>query len=109
MLKDMLTVTTAQVAREVLTADGYGSATTTTTLTTLTRSQIWQAGGGNRFLSDKIAKASTHVLAIETGEYTFTDADRYLVYDSKTYKLVGHADDISQQGKLTIIGLERIS
>jgi len=109
MLADMLTLTTVQVAREVYTTDGLGGGSTSTTLTTLARAAIWQAGSGDRFLSDKVAKASSHVLACETDEYTWADSDAKVVYGSTVYRTVGHADDVANRGDLTVIGLERIS
>ena len=108
-LADLLTLTTVQVALEVYTPDGLGGGSTSTTLTTLTRSAIWQAGSGDRFLSDKVAKASSHVLACETGEYTWADTDAKIVYGSSVYRTVGHADDVANRGELTVIGMERIS
>jgi len=109
MLRDMLTLTTVQVQRDTITPDGMGGSTTTSVLTTLSRSQIWQAGNSNPFISDKITNASTHVLAIETGAYTFIDDDAFIIHGSTTYKTVGHADDVAQQGEITILGLEWFS
>ncbi len=105
----MLTLTTVQVAREVFTTDGMGGGSTSTTLTTLDRAAIWQAGGGNNYLSDKITKASTHVLAVESATYTWTDADAKVVYGSEVYKVTGHADDIEHLALLTVVGLERLT
>jgi hypothetical protein len=109
MLKDVLTLTGVTVDRITETSDGMGGMTTTTLTTTLTRCQIWQGGGRTSFISDKMANASTHLMAIETGEYTFSDADQYVKNGSVTYKLTGHADDVAHQGEITVIGLERIT
>lgn len=109
MLKDMLTLSGVQVAKEVVTPNGLGGSTTTTTLTTLSRCQIYQAGGSNRYISDKMAKASTHVLVIEPGTYSFTDDDHYIINGSNKYKLTGHVDDVVHQGLICTIGLEKIT
>ena len=109
MIRDVLTLTTVSVAREVYTPDGLGGGSTSTTLTTLSRAAIWAAGSGDRFLSDKVAKASTHVLAVEPDTYTWASGDLKVVYGSNTYRVQGHPDDILQRGELTVVGLERIT
>ncbi len=110
MLKSMLNLkSSVKIRRITETSDGYGGLSSSTTLTTLTRASIWQPGSGDSTLSDKITKTSTHVLACLTGEYTFADTDREVIYNSVTYKITGHADDVANRGELTIIGLERLS
>ena len=109
MIRDVLTLTGVQVAREVYTTDGLGGGSTSTTLTTLDRAAIWMAGSGNRFLSDKIAKASSHVLAVEPGSYTWAAGDAKVVYGSSVYRVVGHPDDVLNRGELVVVGLERIT
>lgn len=109
MLTDLLNLTTVQVGRKTETPDGMGANTATTVLTTLSRASIWSSGSNNRYLSEKVNKASTHVLALVTGEYTFLDTDYTVVYDGFTYKLTGHADDVANRGEITVIGMERIS
>jgi hypothetical protein len=109
VIRDLLTLTTVQVARDVYTTDGMGGRTTSTTLTTLSRAAIWQAGSGDRFLSDKVAKASTHVLAFEPSAYAWAAGDLRVVYGGGTYRVTGHADDVFQTGELMVVGLERIS
>lgn len=98
-----------QIRRMTETSDGMGGVTTSTTLTTLSRANIWQPGSGAVTLSDKITKVSTDVLALEYGEYTFTDADMECIYDGKTYKIMGHDDNVANRNELVIVGLERTS
>lgn len=107
-LRDVLTLTTVQVAREVYTTDGMGGGSTSTTLTTLDRAAIWMAGSGNQFLSDKVAKASSHVLAVGTDSYTWVSTDAKVVHGSNVYRVVGNSDDVMNLGELTIVGLERL-
>lgn len=109
MLRDMLTLTGVQVRRLTETTDGMGGLSTVSVITTLSRCQIWGVNSFNRYLSDKVTRASSHVLAIETGEYTFNDFDMQVLNGTNTYTVTGHADDISHQGELTIIGLDRKS
>ena len=107
---DLMTLTDVQVARETAAAnDGMGGITgPTTTLTTLNRAAIWQAGNSDRFLSDKVAKASTHVLAYPTGAYAWADTDKFVVYDSVRYKVQGRGDDVMNRSEMTVVGLEYI-
>ena len=108
MLRDMLTLASAvTVVREVAENDGMGGLTVSTTETVLTVAQIWQSGSGRPFISEQIAKSSTHVLAIETGEYSFA-GDEKVSWNGDTFKVVGYADDVANQGEITTIGLERI-
>jgi hypothetical protein len=109
MLASLLNLSTVQVRRITEAQDGMGGVTTATTITTLTRANIWQPSSNDRFVSDKIAAASTHVLALEYGEYTFTDADQEVIYDSNTYRITGHADNVANRNELVIVGLERLS
>jgi len=109
MLDDMLTLTSIQIRKVTQTPDGMGGFSSASVLTTLTKAQIWQAGSNNRYLSDKITRASTHVLAIRTGEYTFSDEDIEAYNGTEVYKITGHADDVANQGEITIVGLERLT
>lgn len=108
-LRNALLLTTVQVAREVYTTDGLGGGSTSTTLTTLSRAAIWAIGSRDSFLSDKIAKVSSHVLAVEPGTYTWDDSDLKVVYGGDTFKVTGHTDDVMQLGVITTVGLERLS
>lgn len=109
MLRDMLNLTAVQVAREADTADGKGAVSQSTTLTTLGAAQIWQNSGSSGVLSDKISKMSSHVLACEPGGYAWNEYDRYVVYGSIRYKVVGRADNVSQMDEVEVVGLELIT
>ena len=110
MYSSMLNIKSAvQIRRVVETSDGFGATTTATTVTTLSRASIWEVSARDTYLSDKIYKASTHLLALLPDEYTFTDDDEQVLYDSKTFELTGHENDVAQYGKVKIIGMERIS
>ena len=110
MYRNMLNLTdTVQIRTVVETPDGFGATSTATTITTLTRAGIWQVSARDSYLSDKIYKASTHVLAILPDEHTFTDDDEQVLYDSKTFEIVGHENDVCEYGKVKIIGMERLS
>ena len=112
--RDMLNIASGvTITKQTRTADGMGGYTTTAATSTLSLAAIWQANSFNRYMSEKIAKDSTHVLAFETGGYDFDDtasAENITVaYDSVNYRPVGHADDVMQKGIITVIGLERTS
>lgn len=107
-LRDHLNLSVT-VARVTVSIDGYGNASSSTVSTVIPRATIWSPGQGDRRISDKIAKTSTHVLVIETGAYTFADADATVTCDGVVYKLIGHPDDVASQGHMTLHGMERIS
>jgi len=109
MIRDMLQLTTVQVGRVAITPDGMGGTTTTTTLTTLPFAAIWQAGASNPYLADRVALASSHLLAVETTAYTWAQDDQTVVYGAQNFDIVGRPDDVANQGELTIVGLERIT
>ena len=109
-IRSMLNLKDAvQIRRMVETSDGMGGVTTATTITTLSRASIWQPGSSTVAISDKLTKVSTDILALEYGAYTFDDTDRECIYAGKTYKIMGHDDDVASRGELTIVGLERTS
>ena len=110
-ITDLMLLTTVQVARETAPAnDGMGGITgPTTTMTTLNRAAIWQAGNADRYLGDKVAKASTHVLAYPTSYYAWADTDKYVVYDSVTYRVTGRGDEVMNRDEMTVVGLEYIT
>lgn len=110
MLRDMLNLTDAvQVAREVEGSDGMGAVSATTTLTTLSYAAIWQSGSFNQYVSDRVMRDSTHVLATEPTEYTWTQADRFVVWDGNTYKIVGRPDDVMDKGEVLVVPLELLT
>ena len=108
--KSMLNLkATVQIRKVTETPDGFGALSTSTSLTTLTKASIWQVSGRDSFLSDKIYKASTHVLALLPAEYEFTFTDEEVLYDGKTFVLTGHENDVCEYGKVKIIGMERLT
>ena len=110
MIKDMFNLKNAvQVRRITETSDGMGGLSTSTSLTTISRSNIWQPGSSTNQISDKLTKVSSHVIAMLYGEYTFTDADREILYAGATYKIVGRNDNVANRNELVILGLERLT
>ena len=106
MLLDMLDLTSVQVSRETVKSDGKGGTTTTTSAITITHSAIWQQGTSNRYMSDRITRASTHVLACLPGAYTWTQNDRNVIYGGNTYKIIGRPDNILFKGEIQVVPLE---
>ena len=108
-IRPWLTLTTVQVGRVTETADGMGAVSAATTLTTLSRAAIWQAGSGDRFINQKVAQASTHVLVLETDAYTWASTDSKVVYGGETYNIVGLPDDVMHLSRITTVGLELVT
>ena len=110
MYSQMLNIKdSVQIRKVVESPDGFGATTTATTITTLSKASIWQAGARDTFLSDKIYKDSTHVLALLPDEYTFTDDDEQVLYNGKTFEVVGHENDVCEYGKVKVIGMNRLT
>ena len=108
-IRQWLTLTTVQVGRATETADGMGAVSATTVLTTFPRAAIWQAGSGDRFISEKAAQASTHVLVVETDAHTWASTDTVIVYGGNTYNIVGRPDDVANLSRITSAGLELVT
>lgn len=106
MIGDMLNLTTVTVSRETVTSDGVGGTTTSVETTLLSAAAIWQAGSANRWMSDRMTRASTHVLACEPSAYTWTQDDRQVLYGGATYKIVGRPDNVMNNGELIVVPLE---
>jgi hypothetical protein len=110
MLRDLLNIENeVQIRRITETSDGMGGLTTSTSLTTIARCNIWQPGSGDTTISDKITKTSSHVMALEHGEYSFTDDDREVIYNGNTYKITGHSDNVANRNELLLVGLQWLS
>jgi len=106
MLADMLNLTGVTVSRETVTPDGMGGATTSVETTILSAAAIWQAGSGNRWMSDRLTRASTHVLACVPSVYAWTQDDRQVLYGGATYKIIGRPDDVAGKGEVLVVPLE---
>ena len=110
MIRDMLNLKNAvQIRRITETSDGIGGLSSSTSLTTISRANIWQPGSSTNQISDKLTKISSHVMAMLYGEYTFTDADREVIYAGNTYQIVGRDDNVANRNELVIVGLERLT
>jgi len=110
MLTDFLTLkNSVQVARKVVTSDGMGGASTSTALTTLPKATIWSPSQSKSYISDKMARVSSHVLVTIPADYAFTDQDAEVIYNGKTYRITGPSDNVMELGEIMITGLERLS
>ena len=107
-LRDRLNLASVTISRTVTTIDGYGDPVTTTTTSIVGKAAIWSPTQGDRRISDKIARTSTHVLAIDSADYSFTDNDKTVAHGGVTYRLVGNPDDVGNRGMMTLHGMERI-
>ena len=108
-LRKHLNIVNITVNRVTTTQDAYGDPVTTTLSTIVERAALWSPTQNDIRLSDKIASMSTHILAIEYGKYSFTSDDSTVVANGVTYKVVGPSDNVSNQNKLVLQGLELIT
>jgi hypothetical protein len=109
MLRDFLNlVNSVSVNRIVETTDGMGGVTSTTTTTILPYAAIWSPSQVASYISDKVARTSSHILVVEFGSYTFTIDDKEIVYGGNTYKINGPSDDVMNLGEILVLPLERI-
>jgi len=104
----MLNLRNVTIQRVTNTPDGMGGNDESTTSTTIPRAAIWEVGGNNAQISDKIARSSTHVLVFESGEYTTATLDDTVTYGGMTYRITGRPDDVKHLGRITVVGLELV-
>jgi len=108
-LRDRLNIANVTVSRVTKTIDSYGDPVTTTLTTMIPKASIWSPTQNDKRISDKIAKTSTHILAIEYGAYTFTTDDKTVTSGGVAYRLVGHEDNVANRNMLVLHGMERIT
>lgn len=110
-----LNLTTVTVNRHTLAEDGMGGVTSTVTSTILSRATIYQEGSANRFigfrsyLSDKVVDQSSFVLICEPSAYTWTNEDKTVTYNGRTFDIQGTPYNVMEMDELMVIGLrERV-
>ena len=105
----MLDLKGIQIVRKTETNDGMGGTTVATTVSTLAHNaSIWSPGQSQRYISDRMFRASTHVLVTIPSDYKFTVNDKEVIYNAVTYKITGPSDDVAFKGEILITGLERL-
>jgi 4-diphosphocytidyl-2C-methyl-D-erythritol kinase len=104
------------ISKTINSSDGMGGFSSTTSTAILSLSALWVVNSQLKYISDKVAKDATHVLAVEYGTYAFNSVGatgetiiETASYNGATYKLTGFADDIMQLHEIVVQGLERIS
>lgn len=107
-IKDFMTITTMQVKREVNTPDGMGGLTTVATLTNLSKAALWSPSQSARYISEKMARTSSHILITDPNEYTFNMNDDSILYNGNEYEINGPSDNIMELGEILITPLNRI-
>ena len=109
MLEDFLTLvnSTVSIINKVETTDGMGGFSTTSVITGIPKAAIWSPGQSQRYISDKMAKSSSHILVTLPNYYSFTVNDVQVTYNNETYTITGF-DDVMQLGEIMVIGLEKI-
>jgi len=107
-IQDFLTLKNIQVERITQVPDGMGGMVETETITTIPRGAMWSPGQFARYVSDKMAKASTHVLVTLPSDYTFNEYDEEVIYNGIHYKINGPSDNVMFMDEITVTGLERL-
>jgi hypothetical protein len=108
-LEDMLNlINEVIVNRETITSDGTGGSTTTSVLTTLPKAALWSPSQVARYISDKVARTSSHILVTIPSDYTFTTNDDSILYNGDEYEINGPSDDVMNMGQMLITPLNRI-
>lgn len=107
-LRDLLTLTSVQVNKDIVTPDGLGGSTTTTTTVTLKYAALWSPGQSARYISDRMARTSSHILVTEPAEYTFDLDDDSITYEGQEYEIAGPSDDVMNLGEILVTPLNRI-
>lgn len=110
-----LDLTTVTVNRYTQSEDGMGGVTSTVTSTILPRATIYQEGSANRFigfrsyLSDKLVDQSSHLLICEPSVYSWSNDDRTVTYNGRTFDIQGTPYDVMEKGEIMVLGLrERV-
>lgn len=94
------------ISRTTESPDGMGGFSSTTASVIISRAALWQVGSNDRYVSDRVAAVSTHLLACRVSDdVLFTDK---IVYNGKTYDVSGEPDDVQQRGKMKIVPLQLV-
>lgn len=109
MISDLMTIKTAVVAREVVTPDGMGGFSTTTTITTLSKCAIYGNSGSTGYSADKYIRQSSHSLATIPSAYTWSSTDKTVAYAGKTFRINGIADNVFNSSELVIVQMDLIA
>jgi hypothetical protein len=108
-LRDLLIIKTIQVSRTIETSNGMGGMSSITTLATLDKgAALWSPSQSARYISDKMARNSSHILVTVPSDYTFTINDKEIIYKGDRYKINGPSDDVMNLGEIMVTPLERI-
>ena len=109
MLADLLNLSGVQIVRVSMTDDGMGgSATTTSSVTTISKCAIFQNSSNKSFLSDRVSAKSSDVLILLPSTYSWSKDDQQVINGSKIYNITGIPDDVMEKGEIEVVGLERV-
>lgn len=107
MLRDLLTLKTVQVVRKTIT-NSQGEQSVSSTTLTLARAAIWSTSQSQRYISDKMARDSSHILITLPGDYTFTTDDSEVLYGGMTFRISSPSENVAELDKMIMTGLEKI-
>ena len=103
------------VVKTISTNDGMGGYTTTSTSTILPLCALWQNSSTNKYIYDKYAMNSSHILCFEYGTYTFNGAItgstiiETVEYNGETYNTMGFQNDYMNLHEIVTMNLDRLS
>ena len=101
-----LTILDAQVIKRTEVSDGMGDVVSTTTATTLSRCCILQTNSFNKYMSDRVNRASSHVLVCEPSAYSWSQDDREITRGGLTYKIAGRPDNILDMDEMIVVPMD---
>jgi len=107
-LRDVLTLSGVTITLKTEDVDQYGDPTATSATATITAAAIWSPGQSDRYVSDRIAKTATHILAVEYGKVNFGQSVGTVTNGSNVYRLTGLPDNVMNRNELVLHGMEEI-
>jgi hypothetical protein len=108
MISDLMTIKTATVSREIVTPDGMGGFSTTTTITTLSKCAIYGNPGSTGFSADKYIRQGSHTLATIPSAYTWAVTDKTVAYAGRTFRVNGIPDQVFNSDELVLVQMDVI-
>lgn len=109
MLSDLLTMKNVEVGRITRTTDDMGGSTSSTSLSLLKSAIIYQTGGRNAFLSDRMNSKATHFLVTEPNFYDWNKDDFCVVNGDHVYNIVSPPDNVMGYNEIMVVGLEVVT
>jgi len=116
-LRDMLNIVNGvSIIKTTSTNDGMGGMTSTTITTVIPLCALWQNSSTNKYIYDKYAMNSSHILCFEYGAYTFNVPDssggtviETVSHNGSIYNTMGFQNDYMDFHEIVTMNLDRLS